>query len=98
MELSIVGGSDIISSAVSIIADPVGEMLGEMCKRRSRAKVMEKILALGLVEDRRDLYKRRKGGRGGAGGRSRRAGARGSDSEDGGGRDQHWPLYLAMMT
>ena len=50
-----------------------------MTTKRSKGKVMEKILNLGLVEDRKDLYKRR-GSK--AARRSRRG--RGGDSSDDG--------------
>ena len=33
--------------------------MADMCKKRSRQTVMKKILSLELVEDRKDLYKRR---------------------------------------
>ena len=64
---------------LSLIPDPVGEILANMTTKRSKAKVMEKILNLGLVEDRKDLYKRR-GSK--AARRSRRG--RGGDSSDDG--------------
>ncbi|XP_066299874.1 protein timeless homolog isoform X1 [Branchiostoma lanceolatum] len=45
--------------------DPVGDIISEMTEKRSKKKVVEKLLALGLVSDRKDLYKkrRRKGGK-----------------------------------
>ncbi|XP_052803681.1 protein timeless homolog isoform X2 [Mya arenaria] len=42
--------------------DPVGEIMSEMvCRKRSRPKLIEKILSMGLTGDRRDLYKKRGG-------------------------------------
>ncbi|KAL4229316.1 hypothetical protein ACF0H5_012358 [Mactra antiquata] len=56
--------------------DPVGSIMSEMCKKRSRPKIMEKLLSMGLVSDRKELYKKR----GKSGGRSRRGDN--SDSSD----------------
>lgn len=54
--------------------------MSEMCKKRSRPSIIDKMLSLGLVEDRAQLYKKR-ARKSGAAGRSRRK--RGSDdSED----------------
>ncbi|XP_053408285.1 protein timeless homolog isoform X2 [Mercenaria mercenaria] len=50
--------------------DPVGAIIPEMCKKRSRPKIMEKLLSMGLVSDRKELYKKR--GKSGARSRSRR--------------------------
>eukprot|EP00058_Branchiostoma_floridae_P012613 XP_002598101.1 hypothetical protein BRAFLDRAFT_124290 [Branchiostoma floridae] len=45
--------------------DPVGDIMSEMTEKRSKKKVIEKLLDMGLVSDRKDLYKkrRRKGGK-----------------------------------
>ncbi|XP_078660707.1 protein timeless homolog isoform X2 [Branchiostoma floridae x Branchiostoma belcheri] len=45
--------------------DPVGDIMSEMTEKRSKKKVVEKLLDMGLVSDRKDLYKkrRRKGGK-----------------------------------
>ncbi|KAH3702502.1 hypothetical protein DPMN_077525 [Dreissena polymorpha] len=59
--------------------DPVGGILSEMCKRCSRPKIMEKLLAMGLVGDRKELYKKRAGK---SGARSRRKGCNSDDSGD----------------
>lgn len=40
--------------------DPVGNIISNMSEKRSKAKVIEKLCALDLVSDRKDLYKRRK--------------------------------------
>ncbi|XP_013399698.1 protein timeless homolog [Lingula anatina] len=40
--------------------DPVGNILNNMEVKRSKAKVIEKLLSMGLVEDRKELYKKRK--------------------------------------
>ncbi|XP_071489964.1 protein timeless homolog [Diadema antillarum] len=64
--------------------DILGAILEHMQEKRSRNKVMQKILELGLVQDRKELYKkrRRKGDGGdGARGRRRRRG-RGDGDED----------------
>ncbi|XP_052253149.1 dentin sialophosphoprotein-like [Dreissena polymorpha] len=50
-----------------------------MCKRCSRPKIMEKLLAMGLVGDRKELYKKRAGK---SGARSRRKGCNSDDSGD----------------
>ena len=59
-----------------------------MSEKRSKKKVMDKILEMGLVYDKKELYKKRKGG----GGKSRKNRSsddeddddrRGSDSDDG---------------
>ena len=55
--------------------DPVGEIIGHMTTKRGKAAVIEKILSLGLVDDRKQLYKKR-------GGKSRRKSRRGHDSGD----------------
>ncbi|XP_060554622.1 protein timeless homolog [Ruditapes philippinarum] len=39
--------------------DPVGAIIPEMCKRRSRQKIIEKLLSMGLVSDRKELFKKR---------------------------------------
>ncbi|XP_064594960.1 protein timeless homolog [Liolophura sinensis] len=55
--------------------DPVGNIVSNMEVKRSKGKVMEKILELELVEDRKELYKKRSGGR-------KNRAAEDSDSED----------------
>ncbi|KAK3595063.1 hypothetical protein CHS0354_043159 [Potamilus streckersoni] len=40
-------------------SDPVGNIVSNMSIKRSKAKVIEKVLQLGLVEDRKQLYKKR---------------------------------------
>ena len=55
--------------------DPVGEIISNMTTKRGKAAVMEKIVSLGLVDDRKQLYKRR-------GGKGRRKSRRGQDSGD----------------
>lgn len=52
--------------------------MSEMCKKRSRPKIIEKILSMGLASDRKELYKKR----GKSGARSRRRRNQ-SDSESG---------------
>lgn len=42
------------------ITDPVGNIISNMSEKRSKAKVIEKLCALDLVSDRKELYKRRK--------------------------------------
>ncbi|XP_074652885.1 protein timeless homolog [Tubulanus polymorphus] len=61
--------------------DPLGDIVGNLSDKRSKKKVMEKLLEMGIVGDRKELYKKRK--RSGGGG-SRRANDRNdrSDSED----------------
>uniref|UniRef100_H2Y692 Timeless N-terminal domain-containing protein n=1 Tax=Ciona savignyi TaxID=51511 RepID=H2Y692_CIOSA len=42
-------------------SDPIGNIIQMMSNKKSRPKVVEKILALGLVNDRKELYKKRAG-------------------------------------
>lgn len=60
---------------LKFVTDPVGNIVSNMEVKRSKGKVMEKILELELVEDRKELYKKRRGGK------QKRA-AEDSDSED----------------
>lgn len=60
---------------LKFVTDPVGNIVSNMEVKRSKGKVMEKILELELVEDRKELYKKRSGGK------QKRA-AEDSDSED----------------
>lgn len=63
--------------------DPVGSIVGMMSVKRSKHKVIEKILELGLVMDRKELYKKRKRGMGARSGKDKDViHAGGSDSED----------------
>ena len=70
----------------------MGEIIANMSTKRSKAKVMEKILSLGLVEDRKDLYKKRgsKSGR-----RSRKR--RGGDDSDDDGKHFKWTHTFATF-
>ncbi|XP_059385014.1 protein timeless homolog [Carassius carassius] len=42
--------------------DVLGNILKQITAKRSRARIVDKILSMGLVSDRRDLYKKRKRG------------------------------------
>ncbi|XP_038077743.1 protein timeless homolog isoform X2 [Patiria miniata] len=70
--------------------DILGNIMNGMTEKRSKAKVMDKLLGLGLVQDRKELYKKRGGGKGGKAEKKRR-GRRGNsdddddDDDDGGG-------------
>ena len=44
------------------VSDPVGNIIENMTTKRSRAKVIEKLLDMGAVTDKKELYKKRKGG------------------------------------
>ncbi|XP_021358144.1 protein timeless homolog [Mizuhopecten yessoensis] len=55
--------------------DPLGSILSHMEVKRSKSKVIEKLFSLGLVKDRKELYKRRQRKRRGSGSGS------GSDNE-----------------
>ncbi|XP_033732500.1 protein timeless homolog isoform X2 [Pecten maximus] len=52
--------------------DPLGSIMSHMEVKRSKTKVIEKLFSLGLVKERKELYKRRQRKRGGSG----------SDSDD----------------
>uniref|UniRef100_A0A8C2DZJ7 Timeless circadian clock n=1 Tax=Cyprinus carpio TaxID=7962 RepID=A0A8C2DZJ7_CYPCA len=43
-----------------IFIDVLGNILKRITAKRSRARIVDKILSMGLVSDRRDLYKKRK--------------------------------------
>ncbi|KAL5009791.1 hypothetical protein ScPMuIL_012096 [Solemya velum] len=43
--------------------DPVGNILENMTVRRGKAKVLDKILSMGLVHEKRELYKKRSRGK-----------------------------------
>uniref|UniRef100_A0A8C5C6J6 Timeless circadian clock n=1 Tax=Gadus morhua TaxID=8049 RepID=A0A8C5C6J6_GADMO len=45
--------------------DVLGNMLRKTTAKRSRARVVDKLLSMGLVSERRQLYKKRSGGSGG---------------------------------
>lgn len=62
-------------------ADPVGGIMSEMIKKRSRPKIMDKLLSMGLVGDRKELYKRRASK---SRARSQRRGKVSDDSDDDG--------------
>ncbi|XP_041372172.1 protein timeless homolog [Gigantopelta aegis] len=40
--------------------DPVGSIISELSNKRSKNKVIEKLISCGLVQDRKDLYKKRR--------------------------------------
>ena len=40
-------------------SDPVANIISAMTVKRSKPKVIEKLLSLGLVNDRKELYKKR---------------------------------------
>ncbi|XP_046584148.1 LOW QUALITY PROTEIN: protein timeless homolog [Haliotis rubra] len=54
-------------------SDPLGNILSNLTNKRSKAKVIEKLINLSLVNDRKELYKKRK---------KRKSDKAGSDSED----------------
>ena len=57
--------------------DVLGNILNGMTEKRSKAKVIEKLMGLGLVQDRKELYKKR-----GKGGARRRRGRHGNSDDD----------------
>ncbi|CAL8401457.1 unnamed protein product [Arctogadus glacialis] len=64
--------------------DVLGNMLRKTTAKRSRARVVDKLLSMGLVSERRQLYKKRSGGGGGGGGGPRKtAAAKGSGKSSG---------------
>lgn len=42
--------------------DILGDILKKITAKRSRARVVDKLLSLGLVSERRELYKKKSGG------------------------------------
>ncbi|XP_048237661.1 protein timeless homolog isoform X2 [Haliotis rufescens] len=64
-------------------SDPLGNILSNLTNKRSKAKVIEKLINLSLVNDRKELYKKRKRKSGKAGSDSEDDVRRGSDSDDG---------------
>ncbi|KAL3836515.1 hypothetical protein ACJMK2_021941 [Sinanodonta woodiana] len=56
-------------------SDPVGNIASNLSIKRSKAKVIEKVLQLGLVEDRKQLYKKRSR-------KSRKGGSNYEDDDD----------------
>lgn len=53
--------SNSIDKIFSVLStDVLGNILKYITAKRSRARVVDKILSMGLVFDRRDLYKKRK--------------------------------------
>ena len=60
-------------------ADVLGNMLRKTTAKRSRARVVDKLLSMGLVSERRQLYKKRSGGSGGP----RKTAAKGSGKSSG---------------
>ncbi|XP_022107896.1 protein timeless homolog [Acanthaster planci] len=65
--------------------DILGNIMNDMTEKRSKAKVIDKLLGLGLVQDRKELHKKRGKG-GGRTERKRRSrhGNSDEDSDDGG--------------
>ena len=63
--------------------DTVGEIISHMSIKRGRAAVMGKIVSLGLVDDRKQLYKKR-------GGKASRTSGQGHDSGDKGLYSYYW--------
>uniref|UniRef100_A0A8C5FJQ4 Timeless circadian clock n=1 Tax=Gadus morhua TaxID=8049 RepID=A0A8C5FJQ4_GADMO len=59
--------------------DVLGNMLRKTTAKRSRARVVDKLLSMGLVSERRQLYKKRSGGSGGP----RKTAAKGSGKSSG---------------
>ncbi|XP_071101341.1 protein timeless homolog [Haliotis cracherodii] len=64
-------------------SDPLGNILSNLTNKRSKAKVIEKLINLSLVNDRKELYKKRKRKSDKAGSDSEDDVRRGSDSDDG---------------
>lgn len=42
-----------------IVTDVLGNILKKITAKRSRARVVDKLLSMGLVSERRELYKKR---------------------------------------
>lgn len=45
-----------------IFTDVLGNILKKLTAKRSRARVVDKLLSMGLVSERRELYKKRSRG------------------------------------
>ena len=71
------------------VPDPLSNIIEALSKKRSKAKVKEKLMALGLVTDSKELHKKR--ARGGNSKRKQRGSSENSDDEreDGSG-EKHW--------
>ena len=52
----------LIQACIYFFADPVGNIIENLTVKRSKAKVMEKLLEMGMVSEKKELYKKRKGG------------------------------------
>ena len=52
-------GLDPLTNSLCCVSDPVGSIISKMNHPRSRPKVIEKILELGLVRDKKELHKKR---------------------------------------
>ncbi|XP_033822405.1 protein timeless homolog [Periophthalmus magnuspinnatus] len=76
--------------------DILGDILKKITAKRSRARIVDKLLSLGLVSDRRELHKKRRGtggGREGGGGR-----ARGKSAGKSSGRGMTEEEFLSQLT
>lgn len=57
--LIVMPAKSFISAFSAVFVDVLGNILKRVTAKRSRARIVDKILSMGLVSDRRDLYKKR---------------------------------------
>lgn len=48
-----------INASQSLSVDPVGDIMNNMTNKRSKPAIMKKLLEMGVVSDKRELYKKR---------------------------------------
>lgn len=49
----------VLSELYCLVTDVLGNILKKITAKRSRARVVDKLLSMGLVSERRELYKKR---------------------------------------
>lgn len=57
-----VRGPSLMPPLVCVSSDVLGNILKKLTAKRSRARVVDKLLSLGLVSERRELYKKKSRG------------------------------------
>lgn len=51
-----------VNKSICVCTDVLGNILKKLTAKRSRARVVDKLLSMGLVSERRELYKKRSRG------------------------------------
>lgn len=49
----------VLTDKTSAFTDVLGNIMKKLTAKRSRARVVDKLLSMGLVSERRELYKKR---------------------------------------